>query len=528
MKLPKLLLPLVTAIEFTDLTALLFLVHAVFSAIIFLILDSSPYINATSLGLILVMDVVFFMALKKSTEVNAAHITILAWYVLLFFNVRLVALLLLPPEALEFPVGMIGDYLTDENISDGLWFIVGGIIAIILGIFSAGDLGRRFQSKAVFSGGQFSLLALTMYWIITYIVAYYVTVHLGLTNFGSPEKWGHRSAWVRVIFDTDVALMWTFVWMLIQYHYFNFTKNQKLYISLLILIWLTFSMVAGSRGGPLRILIFLMFATLIIKPKFKLSILRFVAIISIFYIINSLVFSFGTAFRYSGILGDDVMTSLSYYQDKEGAGYWKKFKTSDQKNISELRRAFYESNAVLKLSLTVRPIVTRLGTLDYPITIVSGDPDPESIDHYIKSYHALKNFVNNLVPGEIFDEATVSTSRVFRLLYREETLEDISQGFMSEPYTAWGMAWLLIGYFGILLLFIAALCIQIGLNLLKNKISLFSCGLRFVYMLTVILMFYGMFGIDHLLTFITHFSVASVIAYFFMIALSRKQAIKKS
>ena len=85
MKLPKLLLPIVTAIEFTDLTALLFVAHAVSCAMVFLILGASPYINVTSLGLILLMDAAFFVALKRSTEKNAAHILILAWYVLLFF-----------------------------------------------------------------------------------------------------------------------------------------------------------------------------------------------------------------------------------------------------------------------------------------------------------------------------------------------------------------------------------------------------------------------------------------------------------
>lgn len=523
MKLPKLLLPIVTAIEFTDLTAFLFLAHGCFCAMAFLTLGASPYINVTSLGLILLMDAAFFVALKRSTEKNAAHILIIAWYVLLFFNVRLAALLLFPPEALEFSVGLPGDFLTGDNISDGLLFIVGGMIAILVGAFAAGNIGRQQQSQtSAFTGQQLSLWALTAYWCLTYLAAYYVSVYLGVTIFGTSEHWGNRMAWVRIILDTDVALMWTFVWALVQWHYFKFTKKQILHVSILVFIWLIFSLVIGSRGGPLRILIYLFFALLVIKPKFKLSMINFVGLLAIFFFINASLFTIGTAFRHAQFGTMTFNEALSDHKAKD-VEFLSYFSTNEQTNISDARRAFYESTIVKNTAFKLRTVVTRLAVIDYPLTVVSGDPAPGVVEHYIKSFYPFKHFINNMVPGEIFDEATIGTPRVFSIAYGGKSLKDISEGYNSEPFTIWGEAWLLAGYMGVPLLFATAFLLQLGFYFLQNKLSAGLAGLRFVYIVTMGFGLYSMFGIDLWLTIFMHFSIASAIAYVFIYFFSNRR-----
>lgn len=121
-----------------------------------------------------------------------------------------------------------------------------------------------------------------------------------------------------------------------------------------------------------------------------------------------------------------------------------------------------------------------------------------------------------MVPGEIFEEAMVNTSRVFGMAYGGKSLKDISEGYMSEPFTIWGEAWLLAGYVGIVLLFVAALSVQIGFNFSGQKPAVHLICMRFVYIMTVILGIYGMFGIDYWLTSVAHFSIASLIAYTFL------------
>lgn len=520
MKLSMLSKVVFSATEFTHLTGLIFLAHALVCIATFAILGASPYINLSSLGLVVLMDIAFFLALRHSSDKNAAHMLIFAWYVLFFFNVRIASLLLLPPEALEFPAHEAGNYFSDAEFLDGLVFVISGIIAILAGISIAGNFKSKQIPTSASNGAQFSLWAITAYWLVTYAAAYYVTVHLGVTIFGGPENWGNRMAWVRIIFDTDVALMFTIVWALVQWHYHDFTKLQRLHVVLLVLMWLVFSVIIGSRGGPLRILIFLFIATLAVKPKFKLSVTGFAALVGILLLVNSYIFAVGTAFRHASIEGVSISQSMSDY-DSRHLEFKPIFFTEEQTGISDLRRQFYQSSWVQSVAMKLRPTVTRLAIIDYPIVVVVNEPNMAVIDHYIKSAHPIKNFLNSMVPSEIFDEAMINTSRVFGMAYGGKTLEDISEGYMSEPFTIWGEAWLLAGFFaGVCLLFLVALLIQAGFNLMDKNQSMERACLRFVYIMTVALGIYGMFGIDYWLTSVAHFSLASFIAYTFIRILS--------
>jgi hypothetical protein len=510
------------AIEFTRLTGILFLFHALGCMIIFATLGPSPYINSTSLALTILMDVAFFYSLRMSTEKNAAHLIILSWYILLFFNIRIIALLIFPPESLEFPAGLKGAHLDGEEIADGLMFLVGGLVAVLSAISYVGRLGsqRHIPVASDRVGKNFSLWALTAYWGLTYIAAYYVIVCLGVSIFKSPENWGNRMAWVRIIFDTDVALMLTVIWALVQQRYFKFTTSEKLHVGLLVFAWLAFSVLIGSRGGPFRILLFTFIAVLAIAPKFKLSIAGLGVLLGAFFFINSYVFALGTAFRHSQVENVSIIQSIDNYQTRH-ANFKGFLPLNKQKNISDFRRAFYDSDMVRLPALELRPVITRLATIDYPLTIVAQAPNEEVVDYYIRSPHSIKNFINSIVPGEIFKEATINTSRVYGMAYLEKTVKDISRDYMSEPFTLWGVGWLIAGYWGLPIFFGLACFAQVGLNIAQKGSSVGMIIFRFVYIVTVILGVYGMFGIDYWLTSIAHFSIASFIAYMLIYFSSR-------
>ena len=163
-------------IEFTDLTSIIFLAHAIICLITFAILGESPYINVTSLSLIVVIDIAFFFSLRRSTERTAAHLLTFSWFVLLFFNIRLFALLVFPPEALEIPTGLIVTISnsSNEEISTGLVFVAGGILAVLAGIHYASRLIKIKQTSPDISSKNFSLWAITGYWALTYAASYHV------------------------------------------------------------------------------------------------------------------------------------------------------------------------------------------------------------------------------------------------------------------------------------------------------------------------------------------------------------------
>lgn len=411
----------------------MFVLHAATCAAGYLILGPSPFIDGPVLALMLVIDVTFVVALAFATEKNVAHILILAWFALLFFCVRLAVLLLFPLSAIDFLTGSIWN---SSEIFKGLVFIALGFIAILLGIFATSRFEFRSKVLASVKGKQVSLWALTAYWAITYLAAYYVRIYLEVSIFAPPEHWGNRMAWVGIIFDTDVALVLTICWGTIEWRRRGLKKLEVIHLVLLVAAWLIFSVVIGSRGGPLRVLSWIFLAALAVSPNFKLSIARFLAVLAAFFIANTYAYQMGSMFRASQLGATDGTSSV------DGLKVISKDKVASlEANVSKLRRSYYQSELLNDAALRVRPIATRLAIIDYPLLIITRSGNQEVLDHYVRSWHPVKNFINNMVPGEIFKDATVNTSRIFTMVYRDRSLQAISEGYMSEPWTMWGMAW---------------------------------------------------------------------------------------
>lgn len=512
MELQNISRPLFRSFEFTYITAVTLVAHAVLSGVGYLILGQSPYINATSLLLILLLDFVLYWALKKSAPGNTAHILLLSWFVIVFFCVRLSALLLVPPAMLDF---LISEEFTAEEISHGLLFIVAGTIALLLGIFSSDALFSKVVKKSsneTIIYRQFSLWGLTAYWLVAYMAAYFVHGYLGVTIFGPPENWGHRMGWIGVIFDADVALLLTILWGFMQWQKNrSLTKYEISYVAVALLVWLIFSVLVGSRGGPLRILNCCFLVALSLNPRFKLGFIKFIVIVVAFYLLSTYVFALGTIFRHYQLGTIPISQVAEDY--RAGVSGRQNANKTDLAGVSKLRNKYFQTEEVKVVSQMLRPFVTRLALIDYPLIIVSRVPNMEVINHYIKSLYPLKNFANNLVPGEIFDDALVNSSRVFTMAYRGASLKAISEGYMSEPWTIWGMAWIWSKYFGIILLFAATFTSQMILCVANRLTGGYSPYIRCIYYIVVINLGYMMFGIDHWLNTIAQFSAACFVAF---------------
>lgn len=499
--------------SFKLLTAWVFVVHAIACSAGYLILGRSPFIDGPVLGLMLLIDLSFVVALVMATERNVAPTLILAWFALLFFCVRLAVLLLFPLSAIDF---LTGGVWTSDEIFKGLVFITLGFVAILLGIFTSSRF--EFKSKLLlsFKGKQVSLWALTAYWAITYLAAYYVRIYLEVTIFGAPQHWGNRMAWVGIIFDTDVALVLTICWGTIEWRRRGLKKLEVIHLVFLVAAWLIFSVVIGSRGGPLRVLSWIFFAALAVNPNFKLSVVRFLVVLAAFFIVNAYAYQMGSMFRAYHLGATDGTSSVDGFKvnSKEKIALL-------EANVSELRRSYYRSELLNDAALRVRPIATRLAIIDYPLTIITRPGNQEVLDHYVRSWHPVKNFINNMVPGEIFKDAMVNTSRIFTMAYRDRSLQAISEGYMSEPWTMWGMAWLLAGYGGLAIMFGVAFVLQAGYRLLDVDANGVGAYVRCIYFIIPLNIAYQMFGIDHWLTAVMHFSLASSIAYVTMLGIDR-------
>ena len=98
------------------------------------------------------------------------------------------------------------------------------------------------------------------------------------------------------------------------------------------------------------------------------------------------------------------------------------------------------------------------------------------------------------------------------MAYRGRSVEEINKGYMSEPWTIWGMAWILAKYWGVVILFGVAFGIQALFSVVSARSGTYAVYAKCVYFTTVMANGYMMFGIDHELSLIAHFSVSCLVA----------------
>lgn len=497
-------------IEFRYLTISILLIHAILCLVNYLYLGPNYLVNGFGITLICAIDLTIALTLFAASEKNIAHIMMITWYVLLYYCVRFVVFLFFPFATIDF---LTIDHFNDSDISVGLLYIEMGLISIFAGIFLSAKFDVGGNNNKVFDS-RISIWALSSYWIIVYMAAYYVRVVLGVTIFGAPENWGNKMGWVGIILDTDVALLITIFWGLYEGRSRKLLAKEKIILVTWVFLWVIFSMAIGSRGGPLRILTIVFFTVLIINPLFKISIIKFLSILSLFVIANVFAFGIGSSVR-TDSLGIKVEDKFSGYAGGDNTASAAETLLIKNKN-SLIRENYYNSKFVIFYSEKLRPIVTRLAVVDYPLVIISKTGNEDVLNYYMRSMHPFKNYINNMVPGEIFLDSMVNTSRVFTMAYRGKSLDHINKGYASEPWSLWGLTWILAGYWGLLILTAVSFTLQTGMNYLRGYQNSFGIYIRCLYFLIPLNIAYHMFGVDHWLTAASHIPLAFFIAYFIM------------
>ncbi len=468
------------ALLFSEITRYVLCFHSVFMFMFFLIFGPSEIINVKSFLLILLLNFVLFLALSKCNERVISQILALSWFIVLFFQMRLTEFLVIPKDKILFPAI---DPLNAQEIASGLTYIILGTMFIIFGFITGDKLTRGVFSKKIKKLNIFRIEVIIIYWALCYFAAIYAGLCLELNLYSDPSHWGSRMGWIVIAFDTDIALLITITWAALNR---ELSKREKITVCILIAIWIFYSLLKGSRGGPLRILFILFFANLAINGNFRITLKKLASIIILFLVMNYLTFPIGTAIRYHlGGIGDPTSQMQNDWDGKQ--------------------KGYFAS------------IFQRMGLIDYAIIISSRNADPEIINKYINSQYPLQNFANNLVPGEIFPESDVMTSRVFTRAYRGASEEHIRTHFLSEPWLIWGYSWLSAGFTGgLFLMLIWGALMQCGYNFLSIIPGQYSPYAIVSFSLFIFFNGLEMFGIDHWLTVAAHSSGALMISLIIM------------
>jgi len=124
-------------------------------------------------------------------------------------------------------------------------------------------------------------------------------------------------------------------------------------------------------------------------------------------------------------------------------------------------------------------ILDRLGTIDYPILIISS-PKTDKPSPYFTISYAIKSYLNIMLPGDPFSDAIFPTGRVLAIIYGDYTEENLLDMFNSEPWTIWGVTYAFFGWLGgLLFLFISAFALH-SLYVRLSQSPFLSPGLLFL------------------------------------------------
>jgi hypothetical protein len=144
-------------------------------------------------------------------------------------------------------------------------------------------------------------------------------------------------------------------------------------------------------------------------------------------------------------------------------------------------------------------VMQRMAVIDNAIMIISADADPSAKLKYMNLAYTAKNIVNSLLPGVVFADAEISTSRVIPILYHVFTEDYLKgAGYSSDFYTPWGLFFLIFGWWGgLFMLSIASLGVYFTYFIIMRFGGKFRYHMGALCLLSVSNLFFANMGMDH-------------------------------
>jgi hypothetical protein len=518
-----------------------------FSAILFtlgyLYIGESCHFNGQTLMLSLAMcfTLWFGVRINKGSKIGEVLGLALGYHLIMYFVIRVFIYLIGVPDSkrllyIAFPIKW-----TYLEINKGLRFVVPALLASFIGLFLANkvlkldklfdfntskipDLRKYFTS---------SLLAL----LVTYIVQSYYFIYMGLSASTNCTTVNVPYKWLIHFFSSDIA---TFVVLVLTSIIYLKTKEKKYFyylIGLSVIFWF-FTILLGSRGGILRLVIYFFLIWAYFSNSFKLKIWQLSSVLLGFVVLSVLSFKVGTWVRVQ-----------SYNKCNETkASVVKVEKTRSLASGTETREGFIKPDVSSLISCQLigendknvafprflSHIFDRLGLIDIPVGVVAlGHIGVEKREKYFSIPYAFKSFVNNIVPGSPFPEVKYMSSNTLAVVYRGMSEGYIEENFQSDVMTFWGAAFNYHGWYGgIFFSFVLSFLAVASIYLFKFLGTSFAFVLIPVWSWMGIIGFYLMNSYDYYLTiivlFIIEISSFSVMTFIFLQLMKGLKSLKNS
>ncbi len=418
--------------------------------------------------LLLSLSILFFLIfiIKFSREHIFAQNVILAGFFSVYVIPRLIVYLLFP-EIVVFP---FESEINLYQVNNALLYVLVGSMCVVIGFILAKNIFRLSISPTNSHPEPVAynpLVILTVF-LLSVISVWFVQEVMGVSHLARTGEHNVLAQLLSVIFNIDMIFFMGCATFLFK----SLNEKKAIFLTILIItVYFAYFTVNGSRGMALRI-VTMIFAMILCKiGNFKV-LFKHVIFIFCFLLLSYCLFAFATQKR---------MDKVKKYSAGSSAGV-----------------SFYTDNDEKPKELFSK-IMGRIGLIDNAIMMLSISADPSAKSKYMNLSYAGKNILNLILPGVVFKEAEISTSRVIPVLYRNFSDEYLKGGgYYSDFYTAWGIFFLVFGWWaGWFMLLVAGICVHFTYLLIMRFGGKFRYHMGALCLLLLSNSLYLSMGIDH-------------------------------
>lgn len=434
----------------------------------FLFSGDNPLFDEITLLIGLCIGVVMIVAVRFSKGSLFEQIAVLTFFFLIFILPRIIAYSF-APEYIAFPFGEIKEAAI---LNKGLLYVFLGTTLLLLGFFVAEKTSNTHVSKhhiLSVDSTRYSVVILLIAYFIPFFSDSFFGFIVNITPYGKmqTDEYNTLVQLIRVFFSVDTAVL------LVAALLMTYKRSPRNIIAVLtvFICYIAFTALVGSRVGILRVFIIIFIVLVVLYGNFRFNLFKLVALLLVLAVFGSALYLFATKNRLSIV-----------------ASYHGEHNDTEQETME----------AITSPKTLLNNITTRLAIIDYPIAIITQQGNQEKMEKYMNLTYSIKNIINFLVPGTIYYEAEIMTSRVIGIIYRGAPDVSMYSGYFSEYWTLWGLSYVYYGWTGgLIAIFLIGFFIHIAYSAIIIPFpNLYGFFLRLWFLYFVPMGIYGNMGID--------------------------------
>ena len=394
-------------------------------------------------------------------------------------------------------------------INKGLLLYTLSIFMLFTGLYAARFFNKKKPSdiKDFYFNPFYILLIGILFFIVDFYVNYFWVDSFLIKPLGTHEY----NTLIQIFkaffaFDTVVFGILTLIFIRKNpYKDKKFFSNAFKIAFIFFILYQFYALFFGSRGGPIRVLIEFICIYLILKNNFPYRKGGITKILLAIFVLSLITFPLGNLIR-SQIVANQSLLLREPLKSNEI--------TSNEITSNEIT-----SNEInLKIKQNFSQIFDRLGIVDYAILLPFTAYDSSKMKQIINFKYIAKSTVNTFLPGNVFSEAPLITSRAINVIYRGYSIDFIQKnGYFSEYWTSPALLFILFGFFSIPLHFALGFLMEYFYLALENSSLMFKQQYCALYLFLVPIFTLFTMGFEHtLLTLTVHLLQFSV--FFFIIS----------